>query len=123
MSRWLRTQKAFALFSYGAWTVVCLGVFMVFMLTPWFQQVDALPGGDYLLRVLGGVLGLLGAPGGLILWFGMVVFCALEDRFSSLSAKIFWFALFFTASFLGAAVYFFTVYRKQVQAAGVVTSS
>jgi len=52
MSCWLRSEKAFAMFLYSAWVVVCLGIFMIFMLTPWFQQIESLPRADLLLRIL-----------------------------------------------------------------------
>jgi hypothetical protein len=87
---------------------------MIFMLTPWFQEIDALPRGDTFLRILGAPLAVLGAPAALIIWLGMVVFCVREDR-SPISVRIFWFVLFFMTAFFGAAAYFFRVYRKQVQ--------
>ena len=121
MSKWLRSNRIRALFSYSSWAVVCLGGFMVFMLSPWFQQIEAMPRGELFLRILGGAVGVVGAPAGLIIWFGMVAFCACEDR-SPVSAKIFWFVLFFTTAFFGAAAYFFRVYRKQVQRASVPVS-
>ena len=93
-----------------------MGIFMIFMLTPWFQQIDALPRVDIFLRVLGGALGVLGAPASLIIWFGMLIFCIREDR-STLGEKIFWFVVFFIAAWFGAAVYFFMVYRKEIRTA------
>jgi hypothetical protein len=120
MSRWLRSQKAFSLFRYAAWGVVCMGLFMAFMLTPWFSQIAGMPRGELLLRILGGTLGVLGAPASLVLWFGMLAFCVREDD-SPTSTKIFWFVVFFVFAFFGAAVYFFSVYRKQVQPEGYVS--
>ncbi len=46
MSQWLRSSKASTIFLYSAWIVVCMGVFVIFMLTPWFQQIEALPKGE-----------------------------------------------------------------------------
>jgi nitrate reductase gamma subunit len=114
MSQWLRSSKASTLFLYSAWIVVCMGVFVIFMLTPWFQQIEALPKGEISLRVLGGAIGVVGSLASLIILFGMAVFCAREDR-STISSKILWFILFFATACFGAAAYFFTVYRKQVQ--------
>jgi len=122
VSRWIRSQKAFSLFRYAAWIVVSTGLFIAFMLTPWFSQIGAMPRGQLLLRILGGTVGILGAPASLLIWSGMVAFCVREDD-SPASAKIFWFALFFIAAWFGAAAYFFTVYRKQVQAEGYVRVS
>jgi|SRR5579864_2200673 len=116
MSRWLRSQKAFALFRSAAWVVVGMGLFMISMLTPWFSQIAAMPRGKLLLQVLGGSLGVLGAPASMVILFGMMAFCLSEDN-SSTSTKILWFVFFFFTAPFGPAVYFFGVYRKQVQAA------
>jgi hypothetical protein len=90
---------------------------MGFMPTPWFSQIAAMPRGMLLLRILGGTLGVLGAPAALVIWSGMVAFCVREDH-SPASIKMFWFVFFFITAWFGAAVYFFSVYRKQVQADG-----
>ena len=112
MSHWIRSQKAFALFRYAAWLVVCIGLFMAFMLTPWFSQLSARPGGLLGLRILGGTLGVLGAPASFILLFGMMAFCARDDN-SPRGTKVLWFVFFFFTALFGTAVYFFSVYRKQ----------
>jgi hypothetical protein len=114
MSQWLLSSKARKLFSYSSWTVVCVGFFMLFMLTPWFQQIEASPRGDLFLRILASPLGILGAPAALIIWFGMVAFCVSKDR-SSTATKILWFVLFFVAACFASAAYYFRVYRKQVE--------
>jgi len=111
MSQWLRSNKARRLFFCSSWIVLCLGLFIIFMLTPWFQQIEATHGGKLLLQALGGALGVAGAPASLIIWFGMVAFCIREDR-SPRRVKVRWFLLFFTASIFAAAIYFFKVYRK-----------
>jgi hypothetical protein len=95
-----------------------MGLFMLFMLSPWFQHTVAMPKGELFLRTLGGALGVAGALASLIIWFGMVAFCLREDC-SPLSTKIFWFILFFTTGCFGAAAYFFIVYREQVQGSHV----
>jgi hypothetical protein len=96
-----------------------MGLFMISMLTPWFKQIEALPRGEIVLRVLGGALGVGGAPASLIILFGMAVFCVREDV-SPVSTKILWFVLFLTTAWFGATAYFFRVYRKQVRAASNV---
>jgi hypothetical protein len=88
MSRWLWSQKALSLFHYAAWVVVCVGMFMTFMATPWFWQLAAMPRGQLLLRILGGTAGVLGGPASLVLIFGMTVSCIREDN-SSTSTKVF----------------------------------
>jgi hypothetical protein len=86
-----------------------MGIFMLFI--PLFQQIQAVQI-KFPLQILGGALGVVGAPASAIIWFGMVIYCVREDHDSS---KVFWFILFFTTAWFGAAIYFFTVYRKQVQ--------
>jgi len=114
MSQWLRSDKAYALFSYSSWAVICVGFFMIFMMSSWFRQIAVMPTGELVLRVLGAMLGLVGAPASLIIWFGMVAFCLREDH-TRVGTKVFWFVLFFTTACFGAAAYFFAVYRKQVR--------
>jgi hypothetical protein len=121
MSQWLRSDRAQRAFFYSSWVVVCAGIFMIFMLTPWFQQIETLPNGEIALRVLGGALGILGAPASLFILFGMAFFCAMEDS-SKVGTKILWFVLFFTTACFGAAAYFFRVYRKQIQEASLPTA-
>lgn len=113
MPGWLQSEKAFKLFRYSAWIVVCLGIFMAFMWTPWFHQFDSYRAGDIILRVLGAPLGVAGAPAALILLFGMVEFCIRHDK-APVSEKILWFIVFFFTACFGAALYFFVVYRKRV---------
>jgi hypothetical protein len=110
-SRWLLSNRTRTLFLYSSWVVVFVGIFMLFI--PWIQQIQAvqikLP-----LQILGGALGVVGGPAALFIWFGMVFFCAREDH-SPVRSKVLWFVLFFATAPFGAVIYFFTVYRKQVQ--------
>lgn len=120
MSAWLQSEKAFGLFRYTAWVVMYLGVFMAFMWTPWFHQIDSSRAGDIVLRVLGGASGVAGAPAALILLFGMVEFCLRHDK-STVGDKTLWFIAFFVTACFGAALYFFIVYRKQVRSIAAQT--
>ena len=115
-SSWLRSEIAERLFWWSAWVVVGMGFFMIFMLTPWFDQIESIRGGLLFLNLLGAPLGILGAPASIILLFGMVAFCVREDR-SPLSTKVLWFVSFFATACFGAAAYFFAVYRKRVHGA------
>jgi hypothetical protein len=91
-----------------------MGLFMAFMFTPWFGQIEAIARGDLLLRVLAAPLALVAPLASLVLLVGMVVFCVREDP-SPISAKLLWFILFLATGPFGSAAYFFRVYRKQVQ--------
>jgi hypothetical protein len=91
-----------------------MGFFMIFMLTPWFQQIEIHPPGMIALRVVGGAIGVIGAPAALFILFGMAVFCVFEDG-SSFGVKMLWFVLFLMTACFGAVVYFFMVYKRQVE--------
>ncbi len=112
MPGWLQSEKARKFFLYSAWTTLCGAIFMGFMATPWFWQIDSLHPWGLVLRVLGGALGITGAPAALILWFGMAEFCLRQDK-SPPGDKILWFAVFFATAWFGSALYFFVVYRKR----------
>jgi hypothetical protein len=114
MASWLRSRTARSLFLYSSWVVILVGLFMLFLVSPWSKRVEAIPPAKLALQVVGIGLGVVGALASLIIWFGMIAFCLREDK-SSLAAKIFWFVLFFVAAWFGSAAYFFRVYRRQVQ--------
>jgi len=117
MSRWLLTSKARRVFSWSSWTVVLIGIFFTFMLTPWYGEVQTMPRTLLVVRVLGGALGILGVPASLVLLVGMAVFCAKHDR-PRFSVKLSWFILFFMIAPFGSAIYYFRVYRKSVPSGG-----
>ena len=114
MSGWLQSDKAATLFLYSAWITVCMGIFVAFMWTPWFGQTASFRAGDLVLRVLGGTLGVAGAPAALILLLGMIAFCLRYDN-SPVGDKVLWFIVFFVGACFGAALYFFIVYRKRIR--------
>jgi hypothetical protein len=114
MAKWLRSKTARALFLYSSWVVILVGVFMVFLLSPWSERMQTIPQAKLVLEVLGGGLGFVGALASLVIWFGMITFCLREDR-SPLGTKIFWLVLFFVTAWFGSVAYFFRVYRQQVQ--------
>ena len=93
---------------------------MIFMLTPWFSQIEAVARGEFVLRALGGALGIVGAIASLVIWFGMATFCILKDR-SSARVKVWWFVLFLTSAMFGTTAYFFAVYKKQAQVADALS--
>ena len=114
MAAWLKSEKAQSLFLWSARIVVCVGIFMAFMATPWFWRIESFRIGEILLRGLGGALGILGAPAAIFLLFGMAEFYFRHDRSPS-SDKALWFIVVLGTAWFGAALYFFTVYQKQVR--------
>lgn len=114
MSKWILSNKAHTLFLYSSYIVILLGIFLLFLLSPWLKPVETLPYAKLALKILGGTLGVVGALASLVIWFGMMIFCFREDD-SPLRTKIFWFFIFFVMAWFGSAAYFFRVYRRQVQ--------
>ena len=101
-------------FRYCAWVVTAVGIFVLLMPTPLFDAVRNTAAGDAALRVMGAVLGIMGAPAALIIWFGMLIFLFQEDR-STRGTKVLWFIVFFLTACFGSTAYFFSVYRKQIE--------
>ena len=112
MFNWVQASWAKRVFRLTSWVFVCLALLVVFAETPWFRHLEASPSELFPLRLLGGLLGVVGAVTGLILWFGMAIFCARSDR-SRFSVKLLWFILFFITGPFASAAYYFLAYRKQ----------
>ena len=51
----------------------------------------------------------------LAVFFGMAVYCIVNDRSSKAVGKSLWFLLFFLTGPLGSIVYYFDVYRYQLK--------
>lgn len=117
----LVSKRKYALFLYSAWVVVCMGLLIGFMLTPIFHQIDVGAKRYIFMQILGGVLGFVGVPASIIIFFGMASFCIREDV-SPIGIKVLWFIFFFATAWFGAAVYFFTVYKKQVTVTAISNS-
>jgi multisubunit Na+/H+ antiporter MnhG subunit len=87
---------------------------MAFMLTPWFRQIDAVPMGKLVLQILTSPSAFFGAPAALIIIIGMAIHCISNGDFS-IGTKILWSTFAFLTTPFGAAIYFFTVYKKQTK--------
>ena len=114
MSEFLRSSNALKLFRYSSWIIVGWGVVILFMLSPLYHLAETQTWSNVVVHVLLSPLAFLAAPACLVILFGMAIFCVREDR-SPVGAKMLWFILFLTTACFGAAVYFFTVYRRQVR--------
>ena len=90
-----------------------MGVFLVFGLTPWFRQVEEVPGGKLLLQILGGAIGIVGAPASIFIFFAMLIFCFRQDP-SPVRVKLLWCIVFLITGWFGAVAYYFMVYRRQL---------
>ena len=109
---WLVSKFAYNMFLYSVWAIVCLGLYIVFEMTPWFQQIETFHVVGLVVYILGAALSTVGMPAILIIYFGMTIYCIYRDR-SSVGIKVVLILfILFTPPF-GAILYFFGVYRKQ----------
>ena len=116
MLKWLVSDRTQRVFLYSSWIVISTGIFMLFMVSPWFYELQTRESGKLTVQIVGGALGLLGAPASIVIWFGMLLFWIRDDH-SPRASKIFWFSLFFLVAWFGSVLYFFTVYKKQAEQA------
>lgn len=110
---WLESKVAYYVFLMCSWVIVLLGIAAVFMLTPWFGMIQRGSAWPF-LRIVGASIGIATVIAGPIIFLGMAIFCIMKDHSSRYVRMLWLFAFFMTACF-GAAVYFFSVYRKQVR--------
>jgi hypothetical protein len=101
---------------YSELAVLSAGLFV------WYCYFAALNGGVPLYRYLPvrialGIIGALGAFGGMLLWEGMWKFWKRYDA-SSDRTKRFWFCVMVLFNAFGCAAYYHFVFRKQLKASG-----
>ncbi len=70
--------------------------------------------GKLVLQILAIPSAFLGAPAALLIIFGMAIHCLSKSDFS-LGTKILWSIFAFLTAPFWAAIYFFTVYKKQTK--------
>ena len=104
----------FALFSCSAWVVVCWGIAIVFELIFWGEQTKSFKTDNLIVVVLGSAFVVVNAIALLSITFGMAIHCIFNRDFS-LGTKIRWSIFAFLTAPFGAAIYFFTVYKKQTK--------
>jgi hypothetical protein len=78
----LPRRRIYLLFSWCAWLVVATGVFVAWMKTPFFVQVNSPSWLLLPVALLGALLALFGIPAGLILWGAMGYYCSRNSRVS-----------------------------------------
>jgi hypothetical protein len=81
-------------------TIVSPNVLASYLQSWWFQSIA-------------GLLGMLGAPSALGLWFGMCFFWFIFDRSHHFSPRV-WLVVLILGNFLAAPLYYFLVYRRVV---------
>jgi hypothetical protein len=99
-------------FSYSAWVVVAMVVFVFAMaILEIHGRLAVTPMEDHLMWILVISVGVLLMLANVILFIGMTMFCVLRKRASE-SGTVSWLVLFFFSGPLGSAVYYFAVYRR-----------
>jgi multisubunit Na+/H+ antiporter MnhG subunit len=111
-SFWLESKTMFTLFSCSAWVVVCWGILMIFGLIFGSQQTKSFQGDNLIGLILVGAFTVVSIIAFLSIIFGMAIHC-LSNRDFSIGTKILWSIFAFLTAPFGAAIYFFTVYKKQ----------
>jgi hypothetical protein len=108
---WVLQQRPRLLFSYAAVVttiILVIGVIANVMLadrgTIWVPET--LP-----FKIVGVVVGAVGASAALWLWVGMCWYWAQLDQ-SSRRSRIFWFVMLLLGNWAGATAYYFLVYRR-----------
>ena len=102
---WLATRRAARLFLVSvpfalALTPILFGVVHVTKVTIW-------------MRIVGGVLGVIGPIAIFFLWLGMWRYWMRLDKSKGLTRRI-WFVILLIGFFYGSVLYYFCVYRSQV---------
>jgi len=87
---------------------------MIFCLIYQFQQNKTFQTDNLIAVVLGGVFTVVSIIAFLIIIFGMAFHCLSKSDFS-IGTKILWSLFAFLTAPFGAAIYFFTVYKKQTK--------
>lgn len=102
--------------------VMLLSVVAILSLTAYLYALGALHFDDNrlqhssrLLIDITNTLGMIGAVGGVLIYFSMWFYWARVDR-SRRSTKRFWFFVLLLAIWYGSCLYYFLVYRPQVAA-------
>ena len=103
--------------------VMLLSAIAIMSVTAYLYVLGALHFNDYrlqhssaLLRDGTNLLGMLGAVGGVIIYFSMWFYWAQIDR-SRRNTKRFWFFVLLLGLWYGSCLYYFLIYRPQVNAA------
>jgi len=91
--------------------MVPLGLMFLIAFTPVYDAITANTTGRIGFQVIGGCVGIIGAPAGIVIFLGMLAYLFLFDR---TSWKLLWVIVFLFTAWFGSSIYFLAVYRKQV---------
>jgi len=107
----LRSRWAYRAFLFSAWCAALVAILLLVVLTS-YDHISSNHIAFLTARVLGALLGVVGAPASMLLFVGMFVYLFKWDRESS---RTLWTLTFVLTGFLGSSLYFFVVYRRQVK--------
>lgn len=117
MARLWRSRRMFNAFRCSAWLIVGFAVIALWLLLTGRNTLNF--GYRFLDIFLGIGIGITGFFAAVFILLGMFVYLFRWDKSSS---KLGWTFVFLFFGFFGSALYFFTVYRKQVFQRGILES-
>ncbi len=112
---WLQQPRSKTLFALSAGIsgfLLVLGVIANVMLS---YRGDLFIQDGTAYKILGTVVGVIGASSALYLWIGMAWYWFRLDRSAS-SMKKLWFVVLLLLNWVGAVAYYFAVYRRSASA-------
>ena len=109
----LYTRKLYLAFSWCAWILITSIAYLLFEFSPLFPDTSVFSVYGAISFGLGALLNTIGFPAAFIIWLGMSIHCVWLYR-PRMAAKIGWFVLILATLCIGAVLYFFIVYRKQM---------
>ncbi len=111
IQKFLCERRTFCLFQLSAIYVIPLTFFVFFMQMEWVVPYVSELERSFLFQILMAIVWIPLVIGGMAIVFGMLLYLFYIDHHSW---KIPWLALFLCTGWVGASVYFWSVYRGQV---------
>ena len=109
----LNTKKAYLAFSWCAWIVIAFIVYLLFEFSPLFPNTTGFTVYGAISYGLGVLINTVDVPAAFIIWLGMGIHCVWFYH-HRMAAKIGWIVLILATFCFGAVIYFFVVYRNQM---------
>jgi ABC-type xylose transport system permease subunit len=102
----LVSKRMYSIFHLSAIVTIAVGMLFLIIYSPLYDSI----GSTLALKVISALMGVLGAPAALAIFFGMFSYLFVCDRVSS---RLIWAIVFLATAWFGSSLYFFRVYKKQ----------
>jgi hypothetical protein len=109
----LCSRRVSEVFRFAAYWMIAVALFLIIMVILSYDRTSPSVMAWLSLRVVGGILGIVGAFAALTIFVGMLAYLFTCDRSSS---KLGWMIVFFLTAWFGSSLYFFLVYERQLAA-------